>query len=389
METRTCGQHSGMQLFFLKKLHLCKTIVTGFVTVLVVFTACVSNVQAERIKDIASISGVRNNPLVGYGLVVGLDGTGEASQYTTQSFKAMLARFGIILPDGVVPKTKNIAAVAVHAQLPAFAKPGQTIDITVSSIGEAKSLRGGSLLMTPMRGVDGNVYAIAQGNLIVGGFGAAGIDGSKITVNIPTTGRIPNGASVERASPNGFAEGDFLTLQLHQADFTTAKRVTDSINHLLGGPAAQAIDAGTIQVGAPRDPAQRVTFMSVLEDITLTPGDPPAKVVINSRTGTIVIGQNVRLKEAAVAHGNLTVTITEQQNVSQPNALAKGETKVTPQSNIKVEQDDAHMFLFKKGVSLEEIVRSVNSVGAAPGDLMAILEALKEAGALQAELVVI
>ncbi len=355
----------------------------------VLLCAITLTAHAERIKDIASISGVRSNPLVGYGLVVGLDGTGEQTAYTQQSFKAMLSRFGITLPEGVNPKTKNVAAVAVHAELPPYAKPGQNIDITVSSIGEAKSLRGGALLMTPLRGADGQIYAIAQGNLVVGGFGVQGSDGSKITVNVPTTGRIPNGANVERASPHGFAETDYVTLNLHAPDFTTAKRLTDVVNRLLGGPAAQALDAGTVQIGAPRNPAERVVFMSVLENLTLETADPGARVVINSRTGTIVIGQHVRLKEAAVAHGNLTVTITEQQNVSQPNALAQGQTARTQQSNINVDEDGAHMFLFKKGVSLEEIVRAVNAVGAAPGDLMAILEALKQSGALQAELVVI
>lgn len=345
--------------------------------------------RAERLKDIAGIAGVRSNPLVGYGLVVGLDGTGEQTPYTAQAFKSMLNRFGIVLPEGQTPKIKNVAAVAIHAELPPYAKPGQSIDVTVSSLGEAKSLRGGALLMAPLRGVDGEIYAIAQGNLVVGGFGAQGNDGSKITVNVPTSGRIPNGATVERMSPNGFAEGDSVLLNLHAPDFTTAKRVAEQINRLLGPYVAQPVDAGTIEVGAPRDPAQRVTFMSVLENLTLEPGEPAAKIVINSRTGTIVIGNHVRVKKAAVAHGNLVVTITEQQNVSQPNALAQGQTAITPQSNISVEQDDSRMFLFPTGVTLEQIVRAVNAVGAAPGDLMAILEALKQAGALQAELVVI
>lgn len=345
--------------------------------------------QAERLKDIAGIAGVRSNPLVGYGLVVGLDGTGEQTPYTAQAFKSMLSRFGIVLPEGQVPKVKNVAAVAIHAELPPYAKPGQAIDVTVSSLGEAKSLRGGALLMTPLRGVDGEIYAIAQGNLVVGGFGAQGNDGSKITVNVPTSGRIPNGATVERMAPNGFALGDSILLNLHAPDFTTAKRVAEQINKLLGPLVAQPLDAGTVEVGAPRDPAQRVTFMSVLENLTLEPGEPAAKVVINSRTGTIVIGNHVRVKKAAVAHGNLVVTITEQQNVSQPNVLAQGDTVTTPQSNINVAQEDSRMFLFPPGVTLEQIVRAVNAVGAAPGDLMAILEALKQAGALQAELVVI
>lgn len=351
--------------------------------------AIAGSARAERLKDIAGIAGVRSNPLVGYGLVVGLDGTGEQTPYTAQAFKSMLSRFGIVLPEGQSPKVKNVAAVAIHAELPPYAKPGQAIDVTVSSLGEAKSLRGGALLMAPLRGVDGEIYAIAQGNLVVGGFGAQGNDGSKITVNVPTSGRIPNGATVERMSPNGFAVGDTVLLNLHAPDFTTAKRVAEQINKLLGPYVAQPLDAGTVEVGAPRDPAQRVTFMSVLENLTLEPGEPAAKVVINSRTGTIVIGNHVRVKKAAVAHGNLVVTITEQQNVSQPNALAQGDTVTTPQSNINVEQEDSRMFLFPPGVTLEQIVRAVNAVGAAPGDLMAILEALKQAGALQAELVVI
>ncbi len=345
--------------------------------------------HAERLKDIASIAGVRSNPLVGYGLVVGLDGTGEQGQYTTQAFVSMLQRFGVVLPPGVTPKIKNVAAVAVHADLPPYAKPGQHIDITVSSLGEAKSLRGGALLMTPLKGVDGQIYAIAQGNLVVGGFGVQGNDGSKITVNVPTTGRIPNGAIIEQAAPNGFADGDEIVLNLHAPDFTTAKRLADQVNNLLGPMVALPMDAGTVRIGAPRDPTQRVNFMSVLENLTLDPAEPAAKVVINSRTGTIVIGNHVRVNKAAVAHGNLVVTISEDKNVSQPNALAQGDTVVTPKTNIAVAQDDARMFLFPKGVTLEQIVKAVNAVGAAPGDLMAILEALKQSGALQAELVVI
>ena len=357
--------------------------------VLVFLFAFSTNVAAERLKDISSISGVRSNPIVGYGLVVGLDGTGEQTPYTAQSFKSMLQRFGITIPEGQTPKFKNVAAVAVHAQLPPYAKPGQTIDITVSSLGEAKSLRGGALLMTPLRGIDGNVYAIAQGNLVVGGFGAQGNDGSKVTINIPTSGRIPNGAIIERQSPTAFAEGDNITLNLHVPDFTTAKRVVDQVNRLLGPTAARALDAGSIEIGAPRDPSERVVFMSVLENLTTDPGEPPAKIVINSRTGTIVIGNHVRVREAAVAHGNLVVTVSEKNQVSQPNALAGGDTVVTPQSNINIQQQEARMFLFPRGVTLEQLVRAVNAVGVAPGDLMAILEALKQSGALQAELVVI
>ncbi len=347
--------------------------------------------QAERIKDLAQVAGVRSNQLVGYGLVVGLDGTGDQSTqspYTVQSLKAMLAKFGIVLPPGVTPKPKNVAAVAVHADLPPFVKPGQTIDVTVSSIGNAKSLRGGALLMTPLKGPDGKVYAIAQGNLVVSGFGAAQ-DGSRVTVNIPSAGRIPNGATVERAVPNGFAQGDSVILNLHEPDFTTAQRLAQAIDHTLGEGTAFPLDAASVQVRAPRDPAQRVGFLSVLENLELEPGEAPAKVIINSRTGTVVIGSHVRVTPAAVAHGNLTVRVTAKPVVSQPPPFSQGQTQVVPRTDIEIEQEKNRMFVFEAGVSLDEIVRAVNGVGAAPGDLVAILEALKQAGALRAQLIVI
>ncbi|WP_163836503.1 flagellar basal body P-ring protein FlgI [Spartinivicinus ruber] len=350
------------------------------------------NVTAERLKDLASIAGVRSNQLVGYGLVVGLDGTGDKTsqtQFTSQSFMSMLKQFGINLPPGIRPQLKNVAAVAIHTDLPPFAKPGQKIDVTVSSIGNAKSLRGGSLLLTPLKGADGRVYAIAQGNLVVGGLGVEGADGSKVTINVPSVGRIPNGATVERAVPSGFNRNNKILLNLNRYDFTSAKRVSEQINQLLGPNIAQAIDGGSIEVTAPLDPSQRVTYMSVLENLEIDPGEAPAKVVINSRTGTIVIGKHVRVSPAAVTHGNLVVTISEDAAVSQPNELGTGDTVVVPQSNVEVEQESDKMFLFKPGVTLNEIVRAVNQVGAAPGDLMAILEALKEVGALRADLVVI
>ncbi|MBI2380970.1 MAG: flagellar basal body P-ring protein FlgI [Gammaproteobacteria bacterium] len=356
-----------------------------FLSLLVVSQAAL----AERIKDLAQVQGVRSNPLIGYGLVVGLNGTGEQQIYTQQSFATMLSRFGITMPSGIAPKMKNAAAVAVHAELPAFVKPGQAIDITVSSIGDAKSLRGGTLLMTPLRGVDGEVYAIAQGNLVVGGFGAEGSDGSKITVNIPTAGRIPNGATVERAVAAAFQQDDFITLNLNNPDFTTAKRLAERINSTFGPEVAMPADGASVQVRAPRDPGQRVLYLASLENLEFSPGDGPARIVVNSRTGTIVIGQHVMVKEAAVSHGNLVVTISESPQVSQPGPLSGGETAVVPQSDVSIQQDNSRMFMFQPGVSLEEIVRAVNAVGAAPGDLMAILEALKQAGALNAELVVI
>ncbi|MCG8314825.1 MAG: flagellar basal body P-ring protein FlgI [Pseudomonadales bacterium] len=346
----------------------------------------------DRLKDIADIQGVRENQLIGYGLVVGLNGTGDkanSSHFTAQTFRNMMEQFGIRVPQGTDPKLKNVAAVSVHANLPPFAKPGQRIDITVSSIGNAASLRGGSLLMTPLRGADGRTYAVAQGDLVVGGFGAQGSDGSKITVNVPSVGRIPNGASVEMAAPNPFLQMDVLTFNLRAPDFTTSKRVSDQINQLLGPGVARSLDATSIIVASPKDPSQRVTFLSVLENLDIQPAEPTAKVIINSRTGTIVIGKNVKVSPAAVSHGSLTVTISENKEVVQPNAFAGGDTAVNPDSEIDIVQENSRMFVFEPGVSLDEIVRAVNRVGAAPGDLMAILEALKQAGALRAELVVI
>jgi flagellar P-ring protein FlgI len=350
-------------------------------------------VAAERLKDIASIAGVRSNQLIGYGLVVGLDGSGDQTSqtpFTAQTFNNMLTEFGITVPPGTRIQTKNVAAVAIHADLPAFARPGQTIDITVSSIGNSKSLRGGSLLMTPLKGIDGQVYAIAQGNLVVGGFGAEGADGSRITVNVPSVGRIPNGATVERGVATAFASGDHLTFNLNRPDFTTAKRVVDQINDTFGPGVAQALDAGSIRVRAPLDPNQRVDYLSMVENLRIEQGNATAKIIINSRTGTIVIGQDVRVQPAAVTHGGLSVTISENMQVSQPGAaFGGGATVMTPSSQINIEEGASRMFVFSPGVSLDEIVRAVNQVGAAPGDLMAILEALKQAGALNADLVVI
>ena len=348
--------------------------------------------QAERVKDLASVAGVRGNQLVGYGLVVGLDGTGDQTSqapFTIQSIRNMLAKFGVTIPANVNPQLKNVAAVTVRADLPPFAKPGQTIDVTVDSIGNATSLRGGSLLMTPLRGIDGEVYAIGQGSLVVSGFGVSGKDGSRIALNVPSSGRVPNGATVERAVPTNFASEPYIVLNLNTPDFTTAARLTDGINGLLGPDTARAMDAVSVRVQAPVDPSQRIAFLSTLEAIEIQPGEAPARVIVNSRSGTVVIGSAVKVMPAAVAHGSLSVTITERADVSQPNPLSQGQTVVTPRSEIQVEQPEARMFVFNAGVNLDEIVRAVNQVGAAPGDLVAILEALKEAGALRAELIVI
>ena len=349
-------------------------------------------VLAERVKDLAGIAGVRSNQLVGYGLVVGLDGTGDQTSqapFTVQSIINMLAKFGVTIPANVKPQLKNVAAVTVTANLPAFAKAGQTLDVTVASIGNASSLRGGALLMAPLRGADGEVYAMAQGSVMVAGFGVSGKDGSRVSVNVPSGGRVPNGATVEREVHSDFGTLPYVVLNLNTPDFTTAARLTAGINALLGAETARALDAVSIRVAAPADEAGRISFISVLQELDVEPGEAPARVIINSRTGTVVIGSHVRVMPAAVAHGSLSVTIREREEVSQPSAFSKGSTVVTPRSDISIEQPPARMFVFSSGVDLNEIVRAVNQVGAAPGDLVAILEALKEAGALRAELVVI
>ncbi len=360
----------------------------------VMLTLCLSSVaRAERIKDIASIAGVRTNQLVGYGLVVGLDGTGDQviqAPFTTQSLRNFLTQMGLNLPVGVNPQLTNIAAVSVHAELPPFAKPGQTLDVTVSSLGNADSLRGGSLLMTELRGPDGEVYAVAQGSLIVSGFGAEGADGSSVSVNARAAGRIPNGGTVERGVPSPFGTDPVMVMNLNAPDFTTAQRVAMSINDSLGEEMARPLDAVSIEVRAPADPAGKVAFVSVLENLQVDPAASAAKVVVNSRSGTIVIGAEVRLETAAVAHGNLTVTVSESINVSQPGPFARtGRTAVTPESEVDIGEENARMFLIDPGVTLQQLVTAVNNVGAAPGDLIAILEALQQAGALRAQLVVI
>lgn len=345
--------------------------------------------HAERIKDLAQVAGVRGNPLVGYGLIVGLDGSGDRTSqtpFTVQSLKTMLDQLGVTIPPGVNPQLKNVAAVAIQAELPAFAKPGQTIDITVSSIGNAGSLRGGSLLMAPLRGADGQIYAIAQGTLVVSGFGASGRDGSKISVNAPNGGSIPNGAIVERAVAVSAQTGT-VTLNLHESDFTTAARIVSAIDSTFGAGHAHALDGVTIEVTPPT--GDRIAFLSRLETLDVNPGAAAAKVIVNARTGTVVMGGNVTVLPAAVSHGSLTVSIVETAQVSQPAPFGRGETVVTPESSVQVAQDGGRMFLFKGGTSLESIVRAVNAVGAAPGDIVAILEALKRAGALRAELEVI
>ncbi|MGR5301867.1 flagellar basal body P-ring protein FlgI [Vibrio alfacsensis] len=345
--------------------------------------------QAARIKDVAQVAGVRSNQLVGYGLVSGLPGTGESNPFTEQSFAAMVQNFGIQMPPGTKPKIKNVAAVMVTAELPPFSKPGQQVDVTVSSIGSAKSLRGGTLLQTFLKGLDGQVYAVAQGNLVVSGFSAEGADGSKIVGNNPTVGLISSGAMVEREIPSPFGRGDYITFNLLESDFTTAQRMADAVNSFLGPQMASAVDATSVRVRAPRDVSQRVAFLSAIENLEFDPADGAAKIIVNSRTGTIVVGKHVRLKPAAVTHGGMTVAIKESLNVSQPNGFSGGQTVVVPDSDIEVNEEKGKMFKFEPGLTLDDLVRAVNEVGAAPSDLMAILQALKQAGAIEGQLIII
>ncbi len=362
-----------------------------FICMLLIMEIVTPVVQAERIKDLATLNGVRNNQLIGYGLIVGLDGSGDKSgtAYTEQSFANMLTQLGVNIPPGTKLNSKNTAAVMVTANLSSFMKRGQTLDINISSIGDSKSLRGGTLLLTPLKGADGRVYAIAQGNIIVVGLSASGQDGSTITVNVPSGGRIPNGATVEVDIPNPFYFSKNLTYNLHAPDFTTAKHMSDAINEMMGPGTAQALDAASIQITAPEKMYQRVEYISVVENIEFRPAQAPAKIIINARTGTVVISQNVHVKPAAVSHGNLIVNISENQQVSQPNAFARGRTVVTQQSNVSVEQKNSHAFVFAPGISLRDLVAAINAVGASPGDLVAIMEALQQAGAMNATLMVI
>lgn len=351
--------------------------------------------QTRYLMDIVDVQGIRENQLVGYGLVVGLDGTGDRTQvrFTSQSVVNMLKQFGVQIDDKTDPKLKNVAAVAVHGNVPALASPGQTIDITVSSLGDAKSLRGGTLLMTPLRAVDGEIYAVAQGNLVVGGVSAQGRNGTSVTINVPTVGNIPNGALLEAPMHSNFTESETIVLNLRAPSFMTARNIERTVNALFGPDVAQADSNAKVTVRAPESKRERVTFMSMLEELQIEQGRKSPRVVFNSRTGTVVMGGDVVVRKAAVSHGNLTVTIIEKESVSQPNGAlwgqAQGETVVTTDSQVDIDTGNGHMFVWPEGISLEEVVRAVNSLGASPMDLMAILQALGEAGALEAELVVI
>ncbi len=345
--------------------------------------------HATRIKDLGAFQGVRSNQLTGYGLVVGLAGTGDDNlAYLTQAMNGVASRFGMTLPPGVNPALKNAAAVMITAELPAFARAGQRIDITVSAIGRARSLRGGTLILSPLRGADGEIYAMAQGNLVVGGLGVSAQDGSQLTVNVPSAGRIPSGASVEREVASGFATDPALVFNLADADLTTASLVADAINRDYGAGIARAIDAVSIRIEAPAGDTIRTGMMSRIENLGITPAQAPARVIVNSRTGTVVINGAVRISAAAVSHGRLTVAVDENPTVVQPAPFSRGETAVEPGSNITASEARAPMFTVA-GASLSEIVAAINAVGAGPSDIVAILEALKQAGALRAELVVL
>lgn len=354
--------------------------------------------RADRLKDMASVAGVRSNQLVGYGIVVGLNGTGDGNtRLTLQTIQSIVSQFGQSTDISGI-KGKNAAAVMVTSDLPAFTKPGQTIDVTVSTLGEAKSLRGGTLLMTPLLGADGQTYAIAQGNLLVGGLGVQAGDGSSVAINIPTVGRIPRGASVERMVDTPFLNNDFLVLNLHQGDFSTSYRLAEAVNDFFNDNIAVPLDSSSVRVRAPADPAQRVAFMSLIENIDVDPARPAAKVVVNARTGTIVIGGDVRVTPAAVTHGSLTVRVNEDPQVTPTQTVIATENQVaattdgavvTPNSDIEIDEEQAKAFVFDPGVELSSIVDSINAVGATPADLVAILEALRQAGALRAELVII
>ncbi|RDI39969.1 flagellar basal body P-ring protein FlgI [Aquicella lusitana] len=365
-----------------------------------------SAVFAARIKDITALAGVRDNQLVGYGLIVGLDGTGDKTNqapFTDQTFKNMLLEFGIRLPFDRGSQLKNVAAVAIHAKLPPFARIGQKIDVTILSLGNATSLRGGSLLMAPLKGADGKVYAMAQGNVVVSGFGAQGSDGSKVTVNVTSSGTIPNGATIENTIDTPFVQQGEVTFELIRPDFTTALRIEKAINKEFGYKVAEAQDAASVKVnfhhmalkgeGGLLDEASEkrryVPLISRIENIQLKPAAVGARVVVNSRTGTIVIGDNVTIAPVAVSHGNLAVIITERPYVSQPEGFSEGKTVQGEASDININQQNNRAFVFAPGASLNDLVETINRVGAAPGDLIAILEAIKAAGALNADLEVI
>lgn len=363
---------------------------------IVIFALCLAGfsvtgaAHATRIKDVGTFQGLRSNQLTGYGLVVGLAGTGDDSlEYSSYGMKGVASRFGLQLPPGVNPALKNAAAVMLTAELPPFAKPGHRLDVTISALGKAKSIRGGTLVMAPLLGADGQIYAMAQGNLAVGGLGIDAADGSKLTINVPTAGRIPGGASVERAVDAGFATAPQLRFDLADADLTTVRRVANVINARIRANIAHAIDATTVAIDAAPGAESRIAMMSQIENLDVDPAEAAARVVVNARTGTVVINGAVRISPVAITHGKMTVRVDEAPKVVQPGPFSQGQTAIQQKSAITVDQERNPMFEFEPGASLADIVKSVNAIGATPGDLVAILEALKEAGAMKADLVVL
>jgi flagellar P-ring protein precursor FlgI len=355
-------------------------------------TVCVASpARAERIKDLASVQGVRTNQLIGYGLVVGLDGSGDQTTqtpFTVQSLTSMLSQLGVNLPPGTSLQLKNVAAVMITAALPPFAKPGQSIDVTVSSMGNAKSLRGGTLILAPLKGADGQVYAMAQGNVLVGGVGASTPGGSSVQVNHLSVGRISAGATVERAVPTPLGQDGFIYLGLNTTDFTTTRRVVEVINKTFGDGIATALDGRVVQVAAPSETDQRIAFLSRIESLDVRPGESMAKVILNARTGSVIMNQAVTVETCAVSHGNLSVVITSEPIISQPGPFSGGTTAQANRENIEIRQDKGGLTMVK-GVNLAEVVKALNSIGATPQDLLAILQAMKAAGALRAELEII
>ena len=347
--------------------------------------------QAMRLKEVASVQGVRTNQLVGYGLVVGLDGTGDqttSTPFTTQSMNALLQQMGVTVPPGTNMQLKNVAAVMVTAQLPPFAQPGQQVDVTVSSLGNSKSLRGGTLIATPLKGADGQIYALAQGNLVVGGAGASAA-GSKVQINHLSAGRVPEGATVERAVPTPLNQGEYLQLDLKSNDYNTAREVARAVNAKMGAGVAQALDGRVVRVRMPESTDARVAFMADIENLPLELAAPAAKVVINARTGSVVVNQNVTLNACAVAHGSLSVTINSTPMVSQPGPLSNGTTVSRDKADITIRQEPGSLIQLPAGTKLADVVKALNSLGATPQDLLAILQAMKTAGALNAEIEVI
>ncbi|MBN9430335.1 MAG: flagellar basal body P-ring protein FlgI [Burkholderiales bacterium] len=367
--------------------------------VLLAAAAALPAAQAERIRELATVQGVRSNQLIGYGLVVGLDGSGDQTTqapFTTQSLQAMLSQLGVQLPPGVTPQLRNAAAVMITTQLPAYAQPGQLIDVTVSSLGNAKSLRGGTLLLAPLRGADGQVYAMAQGNVVVGGAGASAA-GSKVQINHLSAGRVPGGATVERSVPNQTLAGDVIHIELNETDFGTARRVAEAINGralpgltpTVAAPIAQALDARVIRVKMPPDASMRVPFLAELENLPIELARPTAKVIVNARTGSVVMNQSVTLAPSAVAHGNLSVTVQSTPVVSQPAPFSQGSTVVAEKADISIRQDGGALMMLEDSAKLADVVKALNSLGATAQDLIAILQALKAAGSLKAELEII